>query len=106
VWLEQQPGWLVCGEAANAGELFSRIAIGCPDLVLLDWELPGTRGICLLPALKALCPRMFVVYMGGRGELRAAVLRAGADAFMNKTDPPEKLLQLIETFDLQLKNVL
>jgi len=36
-----------------------------------------------------------VIFMSGKDELRKAALRAGADVFACKADPPEKLLRLI-----------
>lgn len=99
VWLEQQPGLNVHGEAANADELLRLIERGCPDLLLLDWELEGTADIALLHRIKAICPQLFVIYMSGHNEMHQAAMEAGADAFMNKTDPPEKLIHLIESLE-------
>ena len=41
--LEQEPGENVVGETAEAKEQLTQVAAGCPDLVLLDWGLPGPR---------------------------------------------------------------
>lgn len=97
VLLEQQPGWRVAGEASDAQSLLELAHCGCPDLVLTDWELPGTPAPALLAAIRASCPALRVIAMSGRAELRAAALRSGADAFAYKADPPEKLLWLIGT---------
>jgi len=95
VLLEQQPGWRVAGEAADAPSLLEQLRYGCPDLVLADWELPGMPAGELLAAIRGGCPGLRVISMSGNTELRAAALRAGADAFAYKADPPEKLLGLI-----------
>lgn len=95
VLLEEQPGWQVAGEAPDAQALLALIGRCCPDLVLLDWELPGLPARELLAAIRHACPDLWVVCMSGRDELRQAVLRAGADVFAYKADPPGKLLQLI-----------
>jgi len=94
--LEQQPGWSVVGEAEDAPALLEAIACGCPDLVLLDWELPGMPAQDLLLKIRQACPHLRVVFMSGNVELRQAVLQAGADVFAYKADPPEKLLRLIQ----------
>src|SRR5512139_2674187 len=93
--LEQQPGWQVAGEAEDAQTLLDHVRGGCPDLVLLDWELPGMPAPELLTVIRRACPRLWVVFMSGKDELRHAALQAGADVFAYKADPPENLLRLI-----------
>ena len=93
--LEQQPGWRIAGEAEDAQELLDAIRSGCPDLVLLDWELPGMPAQELLSTIRRSCPQLWVVFMSGRDELRQSAMQAGADIFAYKADPPEKLLGLI-----------
>jgi len=95
VLLERQPGLKVVGEAADAGDLLAQVEMACPDLVLLDWELPGLAGGDLLSALRGVCPNLFVIVLSGRLEVRRAALNAGADAFVYKCDPPERLLTAI-----------
>jgi DNA-binding NarL/FixJ family response regulator len=93
--LEQQEGWRVVGEAEDAQALLDHVRRGCPDLVLLDWELPGMPAQDLLSVIRQTCPRLWVVFMSGRDELRHAALQASADVFAYKADPPENLLRLI-----------
>jgi DNA-binding NarL/FixJ family response regulator len=95
VLLEQHPGWHVTGEAENARALLDQIHLGCPDLVLLDWELPGMPAQELLAVIRRACPRLGVVFMSGNYDLRQVALKAGADVFAYKADPPENLLELI-----------
>jgi DNA-binding NarL/FixJ family response regulator len=49
----------------------------------------------LLSALRRACPGLFVIILSGRPEVRRAALAAGADAFVCKCDPPERLLAAI-----------
>lgn len=93
--LEQQPGWKVTGEAEDAQALLEAVRFGCPDLILLDWELPGMPAEELLTVIRLACPRLWIVFMSGKDELRQTALQAGADVFAYKADPPEKLLGLI-----------
>jgi DNA-binding NarL/FixJ family response regulator len=95
VLLERQPGFQVVGEAADADDLLVQIEACCPDLVLLGWELPRPAGSELLSALRAACPSLLVIALSGRLEARRAALSAGADAFVSKSDPPERLLAAI-----------
>ncbi len=94
--LERQPGIQVVGEAADAEELLVQAKVTSPTVVLLDWELPniGADG-STLSALREMCPRLCVIALSGRPEMRKAALAAGADAFVSKADPPERLLAAV-----------
>jgi DNA-binding NarL/FixJ family response regulator len=96
--VDQQPGIVVQGEAVDTTGLLDWVSAMAPDLVLLDWELPGPDRGRLLPTLRALCPQLRVIALSGRPEARQAALQAGADAFVSKGDPPETLLAAIEQF--------
>jgi DNA-binding NarL/FixJ family response regulator len=94
--LEQDPEVSVVGEAMEAEDLLAQVRGACADLVLLDWELPGLRAVNpLLSTLRVLCPRLSVIVLSGRPEARRAALAAGADAFVSKGDPPERLLAAV-----------
>lgn len=95
---EQQAGWKVVGEVEDAQALLDAVRLRCPDLVLLDWELPGMLAEDLLALIRKECPRLGVIFMSGRIELRTMALEAGADIFAYKADPPEKLLEQIRGF--------
>lgn len=102
--LKQEPGVTVVGEAEDTQQALELADGQRPDLVLLDWELPGpwsagplkNAGQRLLPALRARCPRVTVVALSGRPEARQAALDAGADAFVSKGDPPERVLATVK----------
>ena len=93
--LEQEPGMSVVGEAVEAGDLLAQVEATQPDLVLLDWELPGLRTDDWLSTLRTLCPRLKVIALSGQPEARWAALATGADAFVSKGDPPERLLAAV-----------
>lgn len=98
---EQQPGWTVVGEVEDAQALLDAVHIDCPDIVLIDWELPGIPAEELLALIRQQCPCLGVVFMSGKLELRSMALLAGADIFVYKADPPEKLLEQIREFILE-----
>ena len=90
--LEREPELSVVGEAVEARNLLAQAWAVHPDLVLLDWELPGLQGTDLLPTLRCLgCPLKVVAY-SERKEARQEALAAGADAFFSKDEPLEWLL--------------
>lgn len=93
--LEQEPGLSVVAEAAEAEELLAQAKTIQPDLVLLDWELPGMLGADLLATLRSDCPDLKVIALSGRPEARQEVLTAGIHGFVSKGDPPERLLRTL-----------
>jgi len=108
---EQEEGVSVVGEAAELEGLLAGVQALQPDIVLLDWELPGRQGALLsaaagrawygngrqhlLSLMRALCPRLFVVALSSRPGARQEALAAGADAFVSKGEPPEILLAAV-----------
>ena len=93
--LEQDSEVHIVDEVDNCSDLLAQVEEHCPDLILLDWELPGQRTTKLLPALRARCPNLFVVALSGRPEARNAALGAGVDFFVSKGDAPERLLAAV-----------
>jgi DNA-binding response OmpR family regulator len=57
----------------------------CPDLLLLDYNLPGRNGLELLDSWKKICPSLKTILITGTDEpeLEARAREAGA-SFMNK----------------------
>ena len=105
ILLSQEPGVTVVGEVAEATGLLAQIRATRPDLVLLDWGLPGLATIGSLSALHTACPNLSVIVLSGRPEARQLALAAGADEFISKIDPPEKLLAAIHTMNAKNSGV-
>lgn len=90
--LMQQPGLQVVGEAADSQGLLSQAQATAPDLILVDWALPGLSqagGVAILRSATRICK---IVVLSSRPGARRAAQAAGADAFVSKRDPPERLL--------------
>jgi two-component system response regulator HydG len=91
-------------EAGTPEEAFRRVAESPPDVVLLDFKLPGMDGLAALEELKRLDPSLAVVMMTGHGDIGTAVeaMRRGAESFLAK---PVDLNQLVVTVDKALEKV-
>jgi DNA-binding NarL/FixJ family response regulator len=94
--LQQQPDVEILGEAVDTTGLLDWIKVACPDVLLLDWELPGLPPAALLPVLQFHCPKLRVIALSSRPEARGAALEAGVYAFVSKGDPPETLLAALD----------
>lgn len=90
--LEEQSGIEILGEAVDSTGLLDWVKAVCPDLILLDWELPGLPSAALLPLLHYYCSDLKMIALSSRPEIEQTALAAGAHAFVCKTDPPEQLL--------------
>lgn len=101
--LEQQPAPLsIVGEVAEVETLLREIDVAHPDLILLEWELPGlvsTNGTHadVLRTLHIRRPDAIVIVLSADLESRKLALAAGADAFVSKSDPPSAVVTTLET---------
>lgn len=90
--LEDQVDFHLTSEVTTAAELLDRLQLGCPDLILLDWELPGMKAAELLSRARSFCPSLKLIAMSVRPEACAEAQAAGVRCFVSKGDPPERLL--------------
>jgi DNA-binding NarL/FixJ family response regulator len=93
--LGQESGRIEVRESADLGSLAVQVRKFRPDLVLLDWELPGRPAAALLLALHQLDYHPNVIVLSTRPELEQDALDVGADGFVSKGDAPERLLQVL-----------
>lgn len=101
ILLNQEPDVSIVGETEDAGGLLVQVRAIHPDLILLDWGLPGLRTMGSLQALREICPTLLVIALSGRPEACDEALAAGADAFVSKVDPPEQLLATLRAVNLK-----
>jgi DNA-binding NarL/FixJ family response regulator len=97
ILLHHESGFRVVAEAADVEELLTLTRAFAPDLLLLQWRLDRGSGADLMPRLRRICPGMRIVALSAQPEARRLALAAGADAFVCKADPPERLLEAIRS---------
>lgn len=95
--LEEEDGIEITGEAYNAGSLLTNVAPNPPDLVLLDWGLPGMDSEHLIGILRKLCPNMAICILSGAASVKEAALLAGANAYFCKANSPDQLVETIQS---------
>jgi len=91
--LEQQAGVDVVGIALSGEEAIVLAADLRPDLVLLDYQMPGLNGIETTRRLKSQDPSLPVVIVTAHDDeaYRIAARDAGADGWVSKTDIADEL---------------
>ena len=94
--LGQEANIEIAGEAVDAVQLIEMNDALRPDIVLLDWELPGIRRSNakqnLMTTLRTVNEQLLVIVLSGRPESSRAAMSAGANAFISKADTPEQFL--------------
>lgn len=93
--LEQDAGMLVLSEAKKSDDVVEQVKATCPDVIILDCDLPGLHTRDLLPVVRSVCPRVWIVALCSRSEARWPALSAGADVFVSKADYPQRLLSIV-----------
>jgi DNA-binding NarL/FixJ family response regulator len=96
--IEQATGHTIVAEVADAESLTTKIRETLPDLVLLEWELSKENNGRLISSLKEDHPQINLVVLSGRPNARKAALKAGADDFVSKVDPPDRLLMILNSY--------
>lgn len=99
--LRHEPGLTLVGQCTNLEGLLVQARELEPDLVLVDWELPGRSAAGLLLALQQLETRSRVVVLSASPEPEQVALMLGADAFVSKADPPDRLLSALHQLSVK-----
>jgi DNA-binding NarL/FixJ family response regulator len=99
--LQQESDMELVGEVTDVPSLMAEVSALLPDLLLLDWELPEIKppdsGRKLISALHARHPHLRIIVLSGRPESNRSALASGANLFVSKTEPPERLLAALRT---------
>lgn len=86
----------ILGEATHTDEILPHVCKHCPDILLIDWGLPGQALDHFLFIINMICPHLYVIALGLHPDQRSEALASGADAFVSKVDFPDLLLDTIE----------
>jgi DNA-binding NarL/FixJ family response regulator len=95
--LAQQPDFRVVGEAERGDVAVEEIERLQPDVVVLDFRLPGISGIEVAAALAAAQARMKVLMLSAYDDVDyvVAALQAGAVGYLLKTVRGEELVSAV-----------
>jgi DNA-binding NarL/FixJ family response regulator len=93
--LHEEDGLRVVSEAADSEDLVRQLGTVRPDVIVLDWDLPGAPVEKLLTRIRDIDQRTYVVVLSARPEDSRKILDAGADAFFSKSHPPRQLVSVI-----------
>lgn len=95
--LEGEPDIRVIGDCATTADAIQHLTAHRTDVLLLDYDLGGERGIECILAVKArhIETRILVVTAGLTDDQAAQMVQQGIAGIFLKADPPEMLVQAI-----------
>ncbi|TRZ50936.1 DNA-binding response regulator [bacterium] len=82
-------------EAASVCEALHLLEGFLPHAILMDVRIPKRDGLEAIRFIKANYQMVKIIALSLDPDFKAEVLDAGADAFVNKSDPPEKLRETL-----------
>jgi DNA-binding NarL/FixJ family response regulator len=91
-------------EAAGGLEAIQWIENAQPVLVVIDVRLRGIDGLETTRLIKARWPEIKIIVLSMYPDFAIDALAAGADAFVSKGEPPEKLLEILSAVISARKN--
>jgi DNA-binding NarL/FixJ family response regulator len=96
--LEAQPGWSVCGEAADGNEAVAKASELKPDLAVLDIGMPGPNGLEVTRQIRESTPntRVLILSLYESEQMAQEVLQVGARGYLLKSDASRYLAKAAE----------
>ena len=89
----------VVGEAADWATTLAQAPVSRTDMLLVDWDLlPRISPTLALDELRRICPAALVIILISHLDARQqAALSSGADAFISKSETPERVAERLRT---------
>jgi len=89
----------MAGEAADWATALTQAPLSLMDMFLIDWELlPRISPTAALEELRKACPVALVIVLISHLDARQqAALSAGADAFISKSETPERVAERLRS---------
>lgn len=95
--IQQQPEFVVCGEAGTQEDAMAAIAATSPNLAIVDISLSRGSGLDLVKEIKTLYPNLAIIVLSMHDESIYAerVVRAGARGYVMKKESTRKVIDAI-----------
>jgi DNA-binding NarL/FixJ family response regulator len=95
--LSDDPVLEVCCEAEDVPEVMAVLSTEKPEVLVLDFNMPGSDGVKTISAIRSGFPETRIVMLTALSEgfIQRKMLEAGASAFISKENASEELVATI-----------
>ena len=93
---------VVVGITDRLSGLLTQLEATQPDVLLLSWEIPFQTIADLLVNIRKLGRSLKIIFLSGRPGEEEKIIEAGADYFISKDAPPDKLLPILKQNSLPI----
>ncbi|MGZ3863338.1 MAG: response regulator [Bacteroidia bacterium] len=92
------PNYKVINSYPSVEDAMPELAGDKPDVILLDIELPGIKGIDAIPKIKQLLPKTYILMLTvyENEEMVFTALSNGASGYLTKNSSSEKIVDAIQ----------
>jgi len=96
--IQRQPGWEVCGDVSTGREVVAQAPALNPDIIVMDIGMPELNGLDATRQIKRALPNTEVLIFTANEteEIVRNVFKAGAKAYLLKSDANQHLVPAIE----------
>jgi DNA-binding NarL/FixJ family response regulator len=98
ILLARHPDWEIVGEASNGTDAIRLAESTKPDIAILDLSMPEQNGLQVTEHLRAIVPsiKTLILTMHTGEQIVRNLMKAGASAYMAKSDASSKLVEAVE----------
>jgi DNA-binding NarL/FixJ family response regulator len=97
----------VVGEAADWSSLIAKAPTSPMEMLLVDWDLLPPSPNDALEELRKICPAALLIVLISHLDARQqAALSAGADAFISKSEMPERVAERLRLAAASISNLI
>jgi DNA-binding NarL/FixJ family response regulator len=96
--IESHAGWQVCGEASDGQQALAKAMELKPDLMVLDFAMPGLNGLQVAAEISRACPALPIILhtIHDFPEMISEAKKVGIREVVSKTDASARLLDVME----------
>jgi CheY-like chemotaxis protein len=91
--------WYQCAEIHEAVDGYEAVELAekfQPDIILMDARMPRMSGLEAILLIRAKSRNVKIIALSMYPDIQSKALEAGADAFVSKSDSPEKLRETLK----------